>query len=581
MQRYICHDCDDLECNSETCPVCGGHAVAISTEIYWCSECNAPSVTTVCSCCHNYCKYIATDLRPVFPEERLLVEVLLGTPMKYADCSVWTSGGGTYFIDGKKLKLNFEEAIKKDPNTVRNLLNNYKDQNQPYIDGFYDSASIKAAVANNLAHLNEIQDEAINFIRTNTKTEDYSSMFVSFSGGKDSTVISSLAFDAMQSESILHIYGDTTLEYPDSAVYLKRFREKHRKTPLLIAKNKDQEFSDLCQHIGPPSRVLRWCCTVFKTGAINRLIEVVFKGRAKVIAFHGIRRVESVSRSKYERVSVSPKITKQVVIQPILDWMNFDVWMYIILRKLDFNDAYRKGFSRVGCWCCPNNSAWSGYLAKIYMPEQSHNFTEMLYDFARSIKKPDWKEYIDSGNWKARQGGNGLAASKNAVVEFKPCAFEENAYNFELSRPVSEDLYTLFKPFGVIDRLLGNHRLGEVYVLNRLNSMPLLKLTGKIGQNKLKISILNYIGPFSAKQKVEPYIKAQITKYQTCVGCSACASICKHSAIKIENMKPGDVSVMTIKYQIDEKRCVGCLECVLHFESGCYMKKVLRTKVEE
>ena len=29
-------------------------------------------------------------------------------------------------------------------------------------------------------------------------------------------------------------------------------------------------------------------------------------------------------------------------------------------------------------------------------------------DFARRIGKPDPEEYVDSGNWKARQGGAGL-----------------------------------------------------------------------------------------------------------------------------------------------------------------------------
>lgn len=38
------------------------------------------------------------------------------------------------------------------------------------------------------------------------------------------------------------------------------------------------------------------------------------------------------------------------------------------------------------------------------------------------------------------------------------------------------------------------------------------------------------------------------------------------------------VSNDTILYTIDENKCVGCLECVKHFNNGCYMKKVLRVK---
>ena len=78
-----------------------------------------------------------------------------------------------------------------------------------------------------------------------------------------------------------------------------------------------------------------------------------------------------MSRSKYERESDSPKITKQRIVSPIIDWMDFDIWLYILTSGIDFNDAYRLGYARVGCWCCPNNSGWSEFLSKIHMHEQS------------------------------------------------------------------------------------------------------------------------------------------------------------------------------------------------------------------
>lgn len=47
----------------------------------------------------------------------------------------------------------------------------------------------------------------------------------------------------------------------------------------------------------------------------------------------------------------------------------------------------------------------------------------------------------DSG--KARQGGNGVAYAQKSVISFKPCATEENAFNYELQKPVTEELYEL------------------------------------------------------------------------------------------------------------------------------------------
>ena len=80
---------------------------------------------------------------------------------------------------------------------------------------------------------------------------------------------------------------------------------------------------------------MRWCCTVFKTGAIQRTISSAFRNKTNILTFYGIRHSESASRSKYDRESDSPKITKQTVASPIIDWIDFDVWLYILTEKID------------------------------------------------------------------------------------------------------------------------------------------------------------------------------------------------------------------------------------------------------
>ena len=84
------------------------------------------------------------------------------------------------------------------------------------------------------------------------------------------------------------------------------------------AKNKEKDFYEVCDEIGPPSRVMRWCCTMFKTGPINRRINAIFKDKP-ILTFYGIRKFESVSRSKYKRIYDSPKILKQKVASPIFN----------------------------------------------------------------------------------------------------------------------------------------------------------------------------------------------------------------------------------------------------------------------
>ena len=49
-----------------------------------------PSFEKTCACCGTKGKYIATDIRPVFPEEKLLLAIILkkDTPCAFDNCSV-------------------------------------------------------------------------------------------------------------------------------------------------------------------------------------------------------------------------------------------------------------------------------------------------------------------------------------------------------------------------------------------------------------------------------------------------------------------------------------------------------------
>lgn len=270
MIKYICKHCDGLLCESSICPVCGNRTEIYSTAIYYCSECNAPCFEEECPVHHSKNKEIGKDLRPVFAQERLLIEVLLGKPMEFAGKSVWSTASNTFWVNGGKVTFSISDLKKADPKLVIQELEKYKDANQQFVDHDFDNEHIQKFIEINRYRLNQITEEAINHIKEISKGFEIDEMFVSFSGGKDSTVTSNLVLRAFGTEKIVHIYGDTTLEYPESEKYLSEFRKLYPQTPILVAKNRDQQFNDLCEVVGPPSRVMRWCCTVFKTGAITK-----------------------------------------------------------------------------------------------------------------------------------------------------------------------------------------------------------------------------------------------------------------------------------------------------------------------
>ena len=569
LLKYICTK-DNIRTKSSVCPVCGDRTELEKSDIYWCENCKVPLYDKTCECCGSKGRRITTDIRPVFPEERLLLEILLDKEIgTYDNSSVWNCAGNKYLIDGERIKFSVKDLKEKDADKVR-------EQYEKFADAIsYDSFNqyMDKFVFANKSRYEYIVKEAVDYIKESTENYTTKDMFVSFSGGKDSTVTSSLVMRALSEPKVLHIFGDTTLEFPETIEYVKRFKKENPYTPVVSSKNKDKDFQELCKLVGPPSRVMRWCCTIFKTGSIQRKIKSLFRNKDKIITFYGIRRSDSASRNKYERETEGAKITKQITISPIIDWMDFDIWLYLLTTKTDFNRAYRLGYARVGCWCCPNNSGWSEFLSKIHMPLQSEQFRNLLIDFAKGIGKPDPEVYVDEGKWKARQGGNGVEYAKKTAVEFTPCALEENAFNYQLQRPITEELYELFKPFGYINFQLGNKRLGEVYVLRKDGNM-VLKLQGRIGSNNLKVTILDHkIDGAKNINAAEDKIKCQLTKYQMCMGCRACESICKHNAILIKEDKEGNLS-----YSILDDKCVRCAECVNHYTAGCYMRKVLVTK---
>lgn len=50
--------------------------------------------------------------------------------------------------------------------------------------------------------------------------------------------------------------------------------------------------------------------------------------------------------------------------------------------------------------------------------------------------------------------GNGLEAAQTSVVSFEPCATDDKAFNYELQRPITEELYELLNHLVILTRNL-------------------------------------------------------------------------------------------------------------------------------
>ncbi len=559
---------------NDYCDTCGSKAEEdIPPEIYWCNECNVPIIKNAndkdkdyCPYCNSNLKYLSTDLRAVFPEERLLIECLLGEPLKYINSSVWACDS-TYFFDGKKKSISRKNFAEANTQELIDELKKYESKNS------YDSFNQYAQkfVDINRERLNYLIKEAYEFIQESASKFTPQTTIVSFSGGKDSIVTADLVVRALNNPSIVHIFGNTTLEFPFTIEYANRFRKNHPKTIFKIVQNKEQNFYSVCKDIGPPARMMRWCCSMFKTGPITRILNNLYKDK-KILTFYGIRKCESVSRSKYNRYedsSESVKIQKQVVASPIFFWRDIDIWLYLIGENVDFNDAYRLGYDRVGCWCCPNNNERAQFLSKIYMHDEYTKWRNFLIEFAKSIGKPDPEVYVDTGKWKARQGGNGVAAADDVKIKFTNCTAEEHAKIYNLNKPIDDYFYSLFIPFGKVSKELGRKLIGEVIVLDIRNNVPILSLQPFQQEGydySIKVKTLNV----EKHDDLQRMVSYQIRKYNACRKCLKCESVCDHGAIHII----GDT------YRIDEIKCKHCKKCInpKYLDSGCLMNKYLATR---
>lgn len=503
--------------------------------VYWCSRCQIPLLVNECPICHSKARRCAKDLKPVFDKERELFESVTGTKLP---TFLFANRNYVYF-NGRTLF-----AFATDPYKGPRLLTSKLDQLNDCQPSVYQKEHAQrmwelCLLANRMA-LGRMEEEAIEFIRREAERFSDREKVVSFSGGKDSAATAILVKKALGPVPLL--FGDTTIEFPDTYSYVQRFAESNGFE--LLQAEPDVDFLSLCQILKPPSRIMRWCCTVCKSRPINKLYNELPRD---VLSFDGIRRMESNRRSDYPRVVHVQKFSRQVAARPIVDWSSFAVWLYIFAQGLEYNPLYEYGYSRVGCMYCPSNTPYNEYLTKLNFPELYDVWIEHLMDYAIASDKEDPESYVLEGYWKKRN----ITKQRSFVVEpSQPCG-QRNDIVYSFESPVTDELIEFLKPFGQLSILEGTERTS--FVVGSEN--PLL-ITGAIGDTQLSVS-------FGRKHihLLKLRIGKQIEKYLNCVQCGGCAGVCLQGAISIRDGR----------YYIDDSKCTRCRRCVTtkYLKEGC------------
>lgn len=185
--------------------------------------------------------------------------------------------------------------------------------------------------------------------------------WLAFSGGKDSQVLYHLALmSGVKFQAHMNL---TSIDPPEVIRFVKR-----NYPDVKMIKPKMSIYDMARKKRIPPTMRLRWCCAEFKETA-----------GAGYVTLIGIRKEESSRRAKrevFEKTDRNPKKRKQwnfdqfseheesmvqcmgngkekIVVSPILDWTEKDIWKFLNDNKIKHCELYDKGYTRIGCICCP------------------------------------------------------------------------------------------------------------------------------------------------------------------------------------------------------------------------------------
>jgi phosphoadenosine phosphosulfate reductase len=280
---------------------------------------------------------------------------------------------------------------------------------------------ISAMVAVNREMLEIIEQTTVKkILAIYTKYKDKLDCFhVAFSGGKDSCVMLDLVKKALPKGSFVVVFGDTGMEFPDTYKSVENIKQQCVDDGIAFYTAKSHlDPNESWELFGPPSRVLRWCCSVHKsTPQTLKLREVTGKNDFIGLDFVGVRAHESIARSTYTYENYGAKQRGQFSHNSILEWTSAEIWLYIYANNVSINEAYKKGNGRAGCLFCPMSGGASDYLRRRSYPAEIDSYINSVKDTYDDQCKKNTESYLLNGGWNARKNGRELSNNIFRCVE--------------------------------------------------------------------------------------------------------------------------------------------------------------------
>lgn len=409
--------------------------------------------------------------------------------------------------------------------------------------------NVELMVDKNKTILESIVHETLKNIynRYNDYYKKLDTLYVAFSGGKDSIVITDLVQRCLPHDDFKVVFGNTDMELPTTLEYVSEVKNGFMKKGIdfIIAKSHFKS-EDSWKAFGPPSRRLRWCCSVHKSvPVLNELHKIFGDNRLRTMMITGVRGDESSARAAYDEFSLGKKIAGQYSFHPILDWSSVEVFLYIFLRKLPLNRAYKLGLNRVGCLVCPNSSAKHEFLKYHYFKNEVQKYLDIIKETSKKdLQDGRGKIFLETGGWKMRVSGRELKFNDEKFV-----ATEEKK-GFRITLHNNDDKWLeWYKTIGEYVALGDSKYKLEYKDVWREASV-------QYTNDAAEIFIENDV---RSKNSIEFFslFKIIIIKSLYCVGCKLCEAECSQRNISINGSN--------VKIKDECSKCKSCLKIM----DGC------------